>query len=819
MITRSLYFLMLLLVSTLLGACTQPETEPQIVDYSNPRIEIVARGLFGPIGMAEMNDGSILIAEEGSGNRDDSAGISLLRPDGSLGRLISGLPSTRDAGDLAGVPLVALSEDGRTLYLGNFGAGHLWTLALSEEALREGLEIPQTPLSPSDLGQAMEPLNNVFLVNPFDLTFSNDGRPVVSDASANGLAIETEDGRTRFFHRFEPLPVPLQEGATIEAVPTGIERGKDGEFLVTLTGGCPYPDGGGALVAVDLERNQRTILSGLTMPIDVTRGRDGSLWVLEFARFTSGADCFSGTGYQAESGRLSRLTADGTFEPILTELDFPGALLAASDGSLYISEVLRGQILRVRFDSESQAERVDSLALAPWPAVTPLSAPVDIDARLAQLIDELDLVADPGSQLPEGDGEMAELGRLLFFDPILSGDRNISCATCHHPRFAMADGRVLPIGTGGVGLGPERTFLERIELGPEASNPRRSVHEGNGERVDEIANPFAGQFVPRNSPTILNSALFPIQFWDGRVENYAGGIRTLEAEVNQMGLTDALAAQALFPVASLHEMAGATWGGLAPGTIRRRIVDRLNAVPEYRARFSTVFGGSEEEPVSMGRLATALAAFERELIYTASPWDDYIMGELNALDSEAKRGALLFLGGARADVSCVTCHSGDLLSDFEYHNLMVPELGPGKGNGRGGRDDWGRANVTFQAGDRYKFRTPSLRNVALTAPYFHNGAYRTLEDVVRHHAHIWNQGFSYDPVTADIPPAHYSSVQPFDPDDRWPTSAPELQSGMPLTDGDIDNLVAFLESLTDPTALDLDFLVPDGVPSGLPLDR
>ncbi|MCB0159336.1 MAG: hypothetical protein KDD83_14465, partial [Caldilineaceae bacterium] len=116
-------------------------------DLPAPSIAVVVDGLFGPVGLEALADGSLLVAEEGSGQRDDSAGVSLITPDGTVGRFISGLPSTRDAGDLAGVPLVKLSPDGATLYVANFGTGHLWTYALSADEQANGIALPATPLT------------------------------------------------------------------------------------------------------------------------------------------------------------------------------------------------------------------------------------------------------------------------------------------------------------------------------------------------------------------------------------------------------------------------------------------------------------------------------------------------------------------------------------------------------------------------------------------------------------------------------------------------------------------------------------------------
>ena len=321
-----------------------PSPTPTPLPLAKPKIEVVAEGLISPIGMALLPNGDLLVAEAGTGQRDESAGVSLLTSDGKVGRLISGLPSSRDAGDLAGVNTVAVSPSGDKIYAGNFGQGHLWTLPLASGELT----LPETALTPDQLTPAMVRLNNVFLVNPFDITFDAAGVPVVSDASSNGVAKENPDGTTRFFHRFARLPDPSadSENITIDPVPTGISR-IGNEYYVTLTGGCPYPASSGQLVAIDEERNQRIVASGLNMPIDVTQASDGTIWLLEFAEFTPGASCFTGEGYQPDTGRLSQLLPDGNLTPVLTKLNFPGAVLPLPDGTLYISEVFSGRILHV----------------------------------------------------------------------------------------------------------------------------------------------------------------------------------------------------------------------------------------------------------------------------------------------------------------------------------------------------------------------------------------------------------------------------------------------------------------------------------------
>lgn len=806
-----------------------PTPTPVVEALGPPQVTVVVDGLLGPIGMAALPDGGLLVAEEGTGNKDLSAGISLIQADGTVGRLISGIGSGRDAGDLSGVPLVALSPDGKTVYLGNFNQRHLWTLPLSQDQ-QKALTLPAVPYTPADLTPAMQALNNVWVINPYDLAFDADGVPVVTDASGNGVATQNADGTTRFIHRFDAIPNPSKEGTTVQAVPTGIERIGD-EYYVTLTGGCPYPVGAGQLVAIDEARSQRTVLGGLNMPIDVAQGPDGTIWVLEFARFTKDASCFDGSGYQVKTGRLSRILADGSLETVLSELNFPGAVLPMADGSLYITEVFPGRVLHVSFGSvEASAAapelpRID-VAAAEGAARALTAPPLKV---LRTVVDRLGLQPNPGQAVKEGDTPLAKLGQDLFFDPLLSGDRNISCATCHHPDFAMADGRTLPIGTGGAGLGPDRVFVDQVALGPEAETLRRLPGKTDpitGETV--VTNPFVGQFVPRNSPTVINSALFSAQFWDGRVQSYAlkeAKVSTLEAGINNLGMTDVLATQALFPITSLHEMAGATLGGLPPQTIRAQLLARLRGEYGYLVQFLDLFGddiaqdAAPEDVITLPNVALAIAAFERRFIFTDAPWDDFLAGDDQALSDQQVRGALLFFGEAKAGVNCTQCHSGDLFTDMGFYNLLAPQLGPGKGNGYTQREDWGRANVTFDIRDRYKFRTPSLRNVTLTAPYFHDGAYVTLESAIAHHCNIVDGAAAYDPSANGVSPTFYSSVQPFQPAKQWASAAQQLQKGLPLDEQDIADLVAFLGALTDPAATDLDKFIPESVPSSLPLDQ
>ncbi len=335
-----------LVFTIVVAACS---TGPENVALSQePLVEVVAQGLINPVGLAELDGGAILVAEEGTGRDDTSAGVSIIMPDGRVGRIVSGLASGTDAGDLSGTPLVGVSPNGATAFTSNFGAEGLLTF----EVPAGGFEplAKQDVLGPEELTFTMTALNEVRLTNAFDVTFDAEGRPVVTDASQNGVATVNSDGTVRFIHRFGELNDPRQPSLRIDAVPTGITALGD-EYLVTLTGGCPFPADAGRLVAIDGDRSERVVVDGLSMPIDVALGSDGAIWLLEFARFTEGASCFTGEGYQPGTGRLS-LVMDGTTKTVLDGLDFPGAVLVAADGSVYISEVFSGRVLRLSWGDE-----------------------------------------------------------------------------------------------------------------------------------------------------------------------------------------------------------------------------------------------------------------------------------------------------------------------------------------------------------------------------------------------------------------------------------------------------------------------------------
>jgi len=385
---------MILVVSS----CSSTDEPSTNVDVGTPSVETVVEGLINPLGLALLPDGGLLVAEEGTGDSDDSAGVSVITPEGAVGRVVSGLPSSRDSGDLSGVPLVGVSPDGSTAYTAHFDSGSLYTFPIPPDGLQPSTKaIP--PLGPEDLGRTMLPLLEVRVVNPFDIAFDSNGAPVVTDASENGVATMNAQERTVFTHRFGELTDPQQESLKVDAVPTGITR-VDDEYYVTLFSGCPYPAGSGKVVAVGADRSERTIVDGLSLPIDVALGQDGNIWVLEFARFLPDASCFAAEGYEPSSGTLSRLRPDGTLEQVLTGLEFPGAVLPMPDGSLYVTEVFGGRVIHLTWPEDADALQAPPPDKSPEWRFTDVADDVGLDFRHGAFATELSM--DPAAMMGAG---------------------------------------------------------------------------------------------------------------------------------------------------------------------------------------------------------------------------------------------------------------------------------------------------------------------------------------------------------------------------------------------------------------------------------
>lgn len=357
--------------------------------------------------------------------------------------------------------------------------------------------------------------------------------------------------------------------------------------------------------------------------------------------------------------------------------------------------------------------------------------------------------------------ERIELGRLLFYDPILAGEKDVSCGVCHHPSLHFADAQPLGIGAGGTGLGTGRV-------------PGASAVSGEPIPVE-----------PRHTPTLLNAG-------------FNGG-GTTEPDPDGMMLWDGravgLEGQPVLPLLARVEMRGDAY---PEAVALDSVFARLRANPRYVELFRRAF---PEETASVpasppgavidsSTYVRAVAAFVRELVAYDSPYDRFVRGEDDALTAHQKQGLELFFGEA----GCAACHGGPMLSDFDFVVNGTPQTGPGKETVPG--DDMGRMEVTGDPDDRFAFKVPSLRNVELTAPYMHDGVFATLEEVVR----FYDRG-----------------ARPRHPGVTDDMLHPALRDPLGLTDEEVGSLVAFMESLTDPGyGLDRFLLtIPDSVPSGL----
>ncbi len=387
---------------------------------------------------------------------------------------------------------------------------------------------------------------------------------------------------------------------------------------------------------------------------------------------------------------------------------------------------------------------------------------------------------------------LVRLGQALAFDKVLSGNRDIACMSCHLPRFETSDGRSLPIGTGGAGLGPDR------QLG-------------------------SGVVIPRNSPAVFNILAMKTSFWDGRVSMDAGGQfhtpagAALTPAMTRVFEFGALSAQPLFPVLSRAEMRGTSGNELAAlpddkiQETWQAIMARLGAIPEYRTMFQAAYPGTRFDDMNLAYASNAIAGFIVDQLYFAnSPWDRFLAGNTGALSDSQLVGAKTFLS-----LKCVRCHDGPAFTDNQFHNVAIVQFGPGEGNGPAGNDDFGRLNVTGVASDKYAFRTTPLRNVELTGPYGHDGAFVGLHDFIDHYSESALKLVNYDP--SQLIPSLQGTVLANTADIL--ATRDTIITTVVFPAAVTDDLTVFMGALTDPAARNLRFLVPSRVPSGLPIDQ
>ena len=447
----------------------------------------------------------------------------------------------------------------------------------------------------------------------------------------------------------------------------------------------------------------------------------------------------------------------------------------------------------------------------------------EVDQALIARINQMGLNQHPQRTLPNIADPLPQLGMELFFSKSLGGDFDSACVSCHHPLLGGSDGLSMPVGTGAVN--PDVLGLGRVH----------NTGEPN---------------VPRNAPTVFNAGLWDRGlFHDSRVEslNFVAGsngaIGTIRTPDSEFGSADSQAgsnlveAQARFPVTSSVEMKGDTFEADGDGDdIRDHLAARIGnyGIGEneldhqaWLAKFQAAFGvnSSAEDLITYAKIGEAIGEYERSMVFVNHPWQQYMDGDTTALSEEAKAGALLFFtppnqGGA----GCVACHSGQLFSDEQHHVVAFPQIGFGVGDGDTADDDFGRERETGNRNDRYHFRTASLLNLAVTAPYGHSGSFNDLQQVVRHYVNPQRsiqRHFDDNNPTGLNEMCRLPQLQTMeDCDSLYPNAQTnseaalaqlqsELQAGtsrfprgLNLDNTQVNQLVAFLEALTDPCVLD-----------------
>lgn len=383
------------------------------------------------------------------------------------------------------------------------------------------------------------------------------------------------------------------------------------------------------------------------------------------------------------------------------------------------------------------------------------------------------------------------LGQALFFDKILSTNKDTACSTCHLVTNHTTDSLDKAIGSGGFKLGDQRT-----------AKKASSLMERNTQSLFNLDNNEAKNL-----------------FWDGRVEvnlHSETKFKTALGKFIPHGFENALAVQSLFPIISLSEMRSSecnlegseqkycqrlfdaishvddvTWSLTYLSFVLSRLTFTSNTqvVTETQKKYYELFSSAypEKSVFSIIDVSNAIARFQEVAFATRNtPWDNYLKGKLE-LTKPQIRGAKLFFD----DYMCSNCHSGTLFSDFEFHSIGVISYK------KDGSVDLGRYEVTAIDKDKLQFRTPSLRNVTLTAPYMHDGSISDLRSAVMYH---FTGGGSLKGCYANC--NNYS-----------------FRYTEEITTEEIDDLIQFIGLLEDETHLNNKSIIPETVPSGLPIDQ
>ena len=438
----------------------------------------------------------------------------------------------------------------------------------------------------------------------------------------------------------------------------------------------------------------------------------------------------------------------------------------------------------------------------------------DLDVSLSRVLKEAGFTGEIESTLERRLGrpinaKLADLGRLLWFDPLHSLHHDNTCGGCHSPTNGFGDSQ-------GMAIGVQNNHL----VGLDRAGPRNQ----------------------RRSPLVINTAFLSALMWNGRFSAPSGdpfdnsfGFRFPPPEGDRRFppgsrvFRHLLQAQAHIPPTEMVEVAGFTGvcrrkdlgrqspfcqfddglgeivplpdaSGFRNEAIRQKGLDLLNKEPEYRRLYGELFPKvADGKPIDFNMFGLAIAEFELALTFANAPIDRFARGHRDAMTDPEKRGALIFFGKAR----CVTCHavagdSNEMFTDFKNRVVGVPQIAPyfgaGTGNvvfdGPGQDEDFGLEQITGDEADRYKFRTAPLRNLAVAPAFFHNGAWTRLEDAIRHHLDVYESARHYNPTAAGVDSDLTHRLGPIEPVlsrlDR------KLRSPIELNRTEFTDLVAFV---------------------------
>jgi cytochrome c peroxidase len=340
------------------------------------------------------------------------------------------------------------------------------------------------------------------------------------------------------------------------------------------------------------------------------------------------------------------------------------------------------------------------------------NTPTATDNNISQLIEQNSLKSLTSTSSESSD--LVVLGETLFADVSLSGNRNISCSTCHNPNSGSVDHLPFSIGTGATGIDLNRKQVNGQSL-PTTRNSPALYNLGRSEQLRSF---FDGRVSLINQ--VVTSPVGDIN-----------GSLTSRKDITSL-FTNVVEVQPLFPLITSIEMLGSgndlSAHSTSVGVWQAILTDRILTQSKYVSLFAKAFPTTSQNNLNPGHIGRAIGAYMK-IHFTSNQtgFDKYLAGDLQALSESQKRGLIVFYTKGQ----CFRCHSGSNFTDNNFHTSGAPQIGTSPFV-----DDVGLEAITGLSSDRYRFKTPSLRNLSLTAPYMHDGAFQTLEDVVSHYNQI-----------------------------------------------------------------------------------